>query len=47
MNNIYKMTLDEYVKDLIDKSYTTTFSSNPNIQFTQTTTNDKLENDGN
>jgi len=27
--------------------YTTTLSTNPNIQFTQTTTNDKLENNGN
>ena len=27
--------------------YITTISTTPNIQFTQTTTNDKLENNGN
>ena len=51
ISNDYYDLLNKYPTDLrnnlIDKSYTTTFSSNPNIQFTQTTTNDKLENDGN
>jgi hypothetical protein len=43
MKKTYTISLEDYQRT---SSYTS-LSSNPNIQFTQTTTNDKLENDGN
>jgi len=38
------ISLKEYVNSNL---YTSTIVGNPHIQFTQTTTNDKLENNGN
>ena len=44
MKKRYTLTFDDYVNT---NSYTTTISSEFEVQFTQTTTNDKLENNGN
>ena len=40
MKKSYTLTFDEYMNS---NSYTSTLSTNPIIEFTQTTTNDKYE----